>query len=104
MLLIDRELDHLLYADDLILPSSLTNGLQNCLNALGSYSKNWDLIVSIKKRKTMIFNPTDKMTKEQPFSYLGHSLEIVCEFSYLGITFSISGSVKIKQIRPCTLS
>ena len=59
--LMDVELNHLLYADDLILISRSPVILQNCLNALGTYCKNWDLTVNIKKSKVMIFNPAGKM-------------------------------------------
>lgn len=90
--LMDIELNHLLYADDLILLSTSPEGLQNCLNALGTYSRQWDLTVSIKKSKTMVFNPSGKLITDNKFSYLGQPLEMVKEFSYLGITFSISGS------------
>ena len=88
----DIELNHLLYADDLILLSTSPEGLQNCLNALGTYSQQWDLTVSIKKSKTMVFNPLGKLITDNTFSYLGKPLEMVKEFSYLGIAFSMSGS------------
>ena len=90
--LMDVKLNHLLYADDLILLSRSPEGLQNCLNALGSYCNDWDLTVSIKKSKTMIFNPAGKIIKDHKFSYLNQTLEMVNNFTYLGTTFSTSGS------------
>ncbi len=90
--LMDVKLNHLLYADDLILLSRSPEGLQNCLNALGSYCNDWDLTVSIKKSKTMIFNPAGKIIKDHKFSYLNQTLEMVNNFTYLGKTFSTSGS------------
>ena len=40
----------------------------------------------------MVFNPSGKLITDNTFSYLGKPLEMVKEFSYLGIAFSISGS------------
>ena len=90
--LMDVELNYLLYADDLILMSSSPEGLQNSLNALGTYCQAWDLTVNIKKSKVMIFNPAGKMLTDHKFSYLSQNLEMVQDFTYLGVTFSASGS------------
>ncbi len=49
VLLSDIELYHLIYADDLILLSASSGGLQNYLNSLGSHSQKLDLTVNIKK-------------------------------------------------------
>ena len=49
--LVDIELNHLLYADDFILLSTSSESLQNCLNAIGTYSQRWDLTDGICARE-----------------------------------------------------
>ena len=45
----------LLYADDTVLMSEITNGLQTLLNIFYEYSKLWKLKVNIDKTKIMVF-------------------------------------------------
>ena len=47
--LFDIPLSHLLYADDLILMSSSMEGLNKCLEKLGSYCSTWQMEVNLKK-------------------------------------------------------
>ena len=54
-------LNHLLYADDIL--SLSLEGLQNSLNKLETYCKEWHLVVSIKKTKIVVFNKTGKLLK-----------------------------------------
>ena len=89
----DKVLNHLLYADDLILVSRSPEGLQNCLNLLDEYCQSWDLNVNIAKSKTMIFHSTGRMIQNHTFLYRKKELELVQSFTYLGITFSSSASV-----------
>ena len=79
----------LMYADDMILLSSSSCGLQKSLNTLGMYCKKWQLIVNTQKTKVMIFN---KNTTKEVFKYLGNILEITKEYTYLELSFSKSGS------------
>ena len=44
----------LLYADDLVIPSRSESGLENCLDALHTWSEKWQLEVNFKKTKVMI--------------------------------------------------
>ena len=46
----------LLYADDILLPSTSAYGLQLSLNALGVYCEKWQLVVNAVKTKIMVFN------------------------------------------------
>ena len=90
----DKDLNHLLYADDLILISKSPEGLQNCLNHLDEYCQLWDLNVNIAKSKTMIFNSSGRVLQNHTFLYRKKELELVQSFTYLGITFSSSASFK----------
>ena len=90
----DKDLNHLLYADDLILISKSPEGLQNCLNHLDEYCQLWDLNVNIAKSKTMIFNSSGRVLQNHTFLYRKKELELVQSFTYLGITFSSNASFK----------
>jgi hypothetical protein len=80
------KLNHLLYADDLVLVSKTKEGLQNCLNKLHDYVNKWNLEVNINKTNVVIFQKYGKKLKHD--FYLGNS-QISCSntYNYLGITF-----------------
>ena len=86
------KLNHLLYADDLILMSKTKEGLQACLDNLGSYCDKWNLRVNIEKSKTMIFNPGSRNMNDHKFYLKDNELEPVKNFTYLGIDISLNGS------------
>ena len=86
-------LNHLLYADDMAILSLSQEGLQNSLNKLETYCKEWHLVVSIKKTKIVVFNKTGKLLKGFVFKYKGKHIELVREFKYLGITVTASGGL-----------
>ena len=83
-------LNCLLYADDLVLFSSTADGLQNSLNKLNLYCKEWGLEVNKKKSKCMIFNKAGRLSSET-FFYNNELLENVRDYSYLGCEFQCSG-------------
>ncbi len=85
-----RDISCLLYADDLIVMSETAEGLQNCFDALESYSKEWLLKVNLKKTKVIVFNK--RVTNSFKFLYDGGVVEIVNCYVYLGIKFSQSNS------------
>ena len=86
-------LSHFLYADDLVIISSTEEGLQNSLDNLYNYSMQKDLVISIKKSKTMIFNLPGRLIKKQ-FKINQKPLEPVQSFCYLGFDLKASGTVK----------
>ena len=92
VLLNNRRLSCLMYADDLILLSESHTGLQNSLNALHSYCMKWNLTVNLKKSQVMIFNKPGHLLKNYRFKYGNLNLDIVREYTYLGIIFTPSGS------------
>jgi hypothetical protein len=87
------KLNHLLYADDLILFSETKHGLQNCLDKLNNYCKKWKLKINLTKTKIMIFRPSGRIPK-YTFNIDGKTVEIVTSYKYLGITISSNGSFK----------
>ncbi|MEW8544951.1 MAG: reverse transcriptase family protein, partial [Candidatus Thiodiazotropha sp.] len=80
----------LLYAYDVVLISQSAKGLQNCLNMFGNYCQSWCLDINYNKSKVLVFNRTGRLVKYN-FSISDVSLEVVREYKYLGIVFTISG-------------
>ena len=80
-----------MYADDLVLLSETSDGLQNCLSKLNQYCEEWGLQVNVKKTKCMIFNNTGKLVATN-LKYNNFFIENVRNYCYLGIKFSITGS------------
>jgi hypothetical protein len=81
----------LLFADDLVLLSETPQGLQNALNHLSDYCKRWLLSINTEKTKVMIFNKKGCSIKGD-FSMNNVSLEIVHQYTYLGMCLSTSGN------------
>ena len=61
IILNERILNCLMYADDVILLSETAEGLQNCLDKLNKYCEQWGLEVNLKKTKSLIFNNTGRL-------------------------------------------
>ena len=93
------KLSSLLYADDLVLLSHSRKGLQNNLNAISKFCKEWKMIVNERKSKTMIFS--NKKVTQQPFILNSKTLDSVNEFTYLGVKMSSTGNFNphLKQIK-----
>lgn len=87
------KLSSLLYADDLVLISKSSEGLQNCIDVVSSFCKSWHLSVNHKKSKVLIFKrKASKYIREKKFFLNNQILEIVQEFTYLGVKISSSGN------------
>ena len=82
----------LLFADDAVLFSETREGLQNELNNLESYRKKWNLTVNVEKTKIVVFRKGGVLGNNDHWFYAGHEIEIVSQFTYLGIVFSSGGS------------
>ena len=80
-----------MYADDLIILSESTCGLQCALDKLQSYCMKWKLLVNIDKSNVMIFNKRGRIDKYR-FTYDNFEIKITNEYCYLGIIFVPSGS------------
>ncbi|KAL4233737.1 hypothetical protein ACF0H5_008417 [Mactra antiquata] len=84
----------LLYADDIVIFADTPDSLQNGLTILKEYCDKWKLVVNVQKTKILIFKKGGTIRLNYDFTYDGQTIEIVSKFSYLGITFSNSGSYK----------
>ena len=89
----DIEVNHLLWADDLILMALDKESLQRMLNILLEYCLEWGLTINYSKTAIMIFSKSGRQLKESfEFFYCDHNIQSVRQYCYLGIVFSLSGS------------
>ena len=80
----------LLYADDTIIMAESADELQKALGALHEHCKKWSLSVNVSKTKIVIFS-RGKVTKFPTF-YLGQeTVEVVPNYTYLGVVFNFNG-------------
>ena len=77
ILLNNKPLNCLLYADDLVLFSTSAKGLQTRLDKLQKYCKDWCLKVNPNKTKVLVFNKDENKI-----------LDCVVNYKYLGLHFS----------------
>lgn len=94
VLLGDTPLNHLLFADDLLLMSESSSGLQECLGKLEQFCHKWKLEVNLNKTKIMIFSKGRRKYENYYFSYRDAHLEIVDQYKYLGVSFFYNGNLK----------
>lgn len=88
----DQEINHLLYADDMILLSLTKEGLQECLNRLSVYCQKWGLEVNLDKSKVIIFSRCGRIPQNLQFTFNNNTITIVQKYKYLGTIISASGS------------
>ena len=82
----------LLYADDIVVFGDTAAELQRSLDILCEYCHQWKLKVNINKTKVLIFKKGGRLPRELQFLYDGEVIEIVNNFTYLGINFTSGGS------------
>ena len=83
--------NHFLYADDLVLLAESREKLQEHLDGLNKFAKAKELTVNTKKSVVMVFNNGGRKTTET-FTYDNRQLSTVQSFTYLGIDISAKGS------------
>ena len=72
----DIHLFILMYADDMVLLSETIDGLQQMLNTLSSYTKDWNLEVNIDKTKIVIFRNGGIVKDNKRWMYSGVEIEV----------------------------
>ena len=77
IVLSDRSINCLLYANDLVIFSRLAKNLQIILNKLESFCENGNLRVNLDKSKIMIFNNCGEYLNNYLFRYRADELETV---------------------------
>ena len=81
----------LLYADDTIVLAESEETLQSALVGVFEYCDMWDLTVNVDKTKIMIFS-RGKIVKHRNFLFGSMPLEVVDEYTYLGMLFNYNGT------------
>ena len=93
-----EKITHLLWADDLVLLALNPEGLQKMLDVLHIYCLEWGLSVNISKTAVMVFNRSGRLLKEsKSFLYGETQIAPAREYTYLGIVFTLSGSLRKAQ-------
>ena len=78
-------INHLIYADDLVLLTPYSAGLQELLGVCSKYGMSFDIKFNTKKTVVMISRTKDDQKLSFPSFYLaGDVLEVVKKFKYLG--------------------
>ncbi|KAL1447226.1 hypothetical protein WDU94_000608 [Cyamophila willieti] len=90
-----NEIILLLFADDLIILADSKIDLQKKLETLKEYSDENLLTVNTGKTKVMIFRSGGRLNVSDTLYYDGEPLENVNKFTYLGVTFSSSGTYSV---------
>ena len=96
----------LLYADDTVIMAESEKDLQVSLESLCEYCNMWNLEVNLTKTKIVIFS-RGKVKKHMDFMYGNKLVEVVDDYTYLGVIFNYDGSFKKaidKQIAQATKS
>ena len=89
-------ISHLLWADDLVLMALNKDSLQKLLHGLENFCRNWGLPVNLSKTEIMVFNNAGRILQESHGSaFEGNPLKSVKEYTYLGITMTLTGSYKV---------
>ena len=84
----------LLYPNDLLLISSSAEGLQQSLNRLSKYCQDWLLNINPTKKRVIIFQKKSRKSIIDKYKFLvnNENIEIVNNYTYLGVNFSTNGS------------
>ena len=96
ILINDKPVNCLMYADDVILFSKSATGLQQRLDMLNKYCNDWCMTVNTNKTKVLIFNKAGRHLA-QDFVFNGAKLDCVQNYKYLGLHFTASGTFSMAQ-------
>lgn len=89
----DKNINCLMYADDLVLLAKSEHGLAKCVLALERYCNKWKLTINVNKTRIMVLNKK-RATQNPTIKIYGKRVEVVTLYVYLGIEVSSSGTFK----------
>ena len=97
-LLNNQDITHLLLADDLVLLALNRESLQRLINTVHQYCLNWGLTVNLEKTAVLVFNRSGRQLKiSHGLAYGTETIPSAKEYCYLGITYTLSGSLAKAQ-------
>ena len=92
----EQKINILMYADDMVVLSKSSKGLQKSLDVIANYTIKWGLHINIGKSKILIFNKKIN-TNEMQFKINNINLERVDSYCYLGLVMTPNGTFKSAQ-------
>ena len=98
-LLNNYPVSHLFFADDLILMSETSSGLQKLIDQLSQYCTDMKLEVNINKSKAMVFSKEQNKMNDYRFHFNLHTLHIVHTYKYLGLIFTSNGKFNVANTK-----
>ena len=87
----NKDINILLYADDIVILADSVNKLQIKINVLFKYFEKNALTINLKKSKILIFQKGGLKSKKEKWWWDNIPIEIVNSYKYLGVLFSSSG-------------
>ena len=87
----NRTINCLMYADDLLIISPSPEGLQQSLNVIHRHAQQWKLKVNTKKSNIIILSGNGQKKNKINFKYSNETLQIVDKQTYLDIEMTLSG-------------
>ena len=94
------QVTHLLWADDLVLLALDPESLQSMLNVLFTYCGEWGLTVNTDKTAVVVFNRSGRQLKDSlTFKFGGTEIPSAREYCYLGVSFSLNGTLRPAQVK-----
>ena len=87
----------LLFADDTVLFAESRSELQNILNELHSYSRDWGIDVNVNKTKIVVFRSGHRLSNADVWYYDNTQIEVLNSFNYLGINLFYNGKFNLTE-------
>jgi len=87
----NRTINCLMYADDLLIISPSPEGLQQSLNVIHRHAQQWKLKVNTKKSNIIILSGNGEKKNNINFKYSNETLQIVDKQTYLDIEMTSFG-------------
>jgi hypothetical protein len=97
----ERQLNHLMYADDLVLLADNVASLQTLTNITAEWCNQWQLSINTKKTQAMHFRKKRKLRHDgQALHIGGEKIKFVDQYKYLGVTFDehLAFSANVKTL------
>lgn len=81
----DLNIRLLLYADDIVILADDVKVLQRMIYRLELYCETWNMEVNLRKSAIMVFRRGGVLAKSEKWTFKGSAVEIVSEYTYLGV-------------------